>query len=87
MCSAPVTLGGGMTMTNFGFVEPFSGVKKPHFSHQLYQAASTRRGEYALGSSPLTSLRSPAGVARAAARAAASPSAASSAFGFGFSFS
>lgn len=33
MCSAPVTLGGGMTMTNGGLVLSMSGLKKPHFSH------------------------------------------------------
>ena len=36
MCSAPVTLGGGMTMTKGGFVEVGSGLKKPHCSHHSY---------------------------------------------------
>lgn len=36
MCSAPVTLGGGMTITNGGLVLLGSGLKKPHASHQSY---------------------------------------------------
>lgn len=36
MCSAPVTLGGGMTMTKGGLVEVGSGLKKPHCSHHSY---------------------------------------------------
>ena len=50
MCNAPVTLGGGMTMTNdpSGLTLLSSvnwGLKKPDFSHQLYQADSTAMGE------------------------------------------
>ena len=41
MCSAPVTLGGGMTMTKGGLVLFRSGLKKPLCSHQSYQPAST----------------------------------------------
>jgi hypothetical protein len=41
MCSAPVTLGGGMTMTNGGLSDGSSGLKKPDASHQSYHAAST----------------------------------------------
>ncbi len=33
MCSAPVTLGGGMTMTKGGLVLWGSALKKPHSSH------------------------------------------------------
>lgn len=33
MCSAPVTLGGGMTMVKGGLSEAMSGLKKPHCSH------------------------------------------------------
>jgi hypothetical protein len=33
MCSAPVTLGGGMTMVKGGLSDSMSGLKKPHFSH------------------------------------------------------
>lgn len=36
MCRAPVTLGGGMTMTNGGLSLLTSGLKKPHFSHHSY---------------------------------------------------
>lgn len=67
MCRAPVTLGGGMTIVNLGFLEPSSGVKKPHFSHHWYQAASTALGVYALGISPETFFFSPTGVAHACA--------------------
>ncbi len=45
MCSAPVTLGGGMTMTKGGLVEVGSGLKKPHCSHHSYlqpRAVQTR---------------------------------------------
>lgn len=65
MCSAPVTFGGGITTTNLGFFDPSSGVKKPHFSHHWYQAASTALGVYDFGISPETSFFSPTGVARA----------------------
>ena len=40
ICSAPVTLGGGMTTTNLGLVLPSVGVKKPHFSHHCGTARS-----------------------------------------------
>lgn len=41
MCRAPVTFGGGMTMTKGSLSESISGLKKPHSCHQSYQAAST----------------------------------------------
>lgn len=53
MCRAPVTLGGGWTMTKLpsSLTLPSglnSGLKKPSFSHQLYHADSTAMGLYAL---------------------------------------
>ena len=80
MCSAPVTLGGGITMTNLGLLDPCFGVKKPHFSHQVYQPDSTTRGQYALAISPDMSLRVPGGSARAASRAACSSASACASF-------
>jgi hypothetical protein len=80
MCSAPVTLGGGITMTNLGLLDPCFGVKKPHVSHHVYQPDSTTRGQYALAISPDMSLRVPGGSARAASRAACSSASACASF-------
>lgn len=41
MWRAPVTLGGGMTMTKGSLSESLAGSKKPHSFHQSYHAAST----------------------------------------------
>ncbi len=53
MCRAPVTLGGGWTITKLpsSLTLPSvvnSGLKSPSFSHQLYHADSTATGLYAL---------------------------------------
>ena len=72
MCKAPVTFGGGMTITNLGFDEPCFGVKKPRCSHHEYQPASTTRGQYALAIAPLVLLHCPGGSACTSASAAAS---------------
>ena len=65
--SFPVTLGGGMTIMNTSsgftsfrpFLRPYSGLKKPCFSHQAYQAASTYWGLYASGRGHVVSFLSP----------------------------
>ncbi len=44
MCSAPVTLGGGMTMQNGGFSELASARKQPASFHASDQRRSTSVG-------------------------------------------
>ena len=41
---------------------PYSGLKKPSFSHQAYHAASTYRGLYVSGIGHMISFFSPGGV-------------------------
>lgn len=43
-------------------VTPYSGLKNPCFSHQLYHAASTYCGLYASGMGPVKSFLSPGRV-------------------------
>mmetsp|Transcript_95456 Transcript_95456/g.269906 ORF Transcript_95456/g.269906 Transcript_95456/m.269906 type:complete len:217 (+) Transcript_95456:2798-3448(+) len=66
-CNVPVTLGGGITMTNLWLSDVFfacfgSGVKKARFSHQAVHAASTATGSYSLLMGRLMSFFSPHGV-------------------------
>ena len=78
MCSAPVTLGGGITITNLGLSLPGVGLKKPSFSHHSYHAVSTFFGSYDLAiGTTFGSLKWPRGTARAAASAATSAGSAS----------
>lgn len=44
------------------FLTPYSGIKNPCFSHQLYQAASTYFGLYASGNASDMSFFSPSAV-------------------------
>ena len=67
--SLPVTLGGGMTImkttsggTSLTPFLPYSGLEKPLFSHQEYQAASTYWGLLASGRGQVVSFLVPAGV-------------------------
>mmetsp|Transcript_7366 Transcript_7366/g.27759 ORF Transcript_7366/g.27759 Transcript_7366/m.27759 type:complete len:208 (+) Transcript_7366:2796-3419(+) len=83
MCSAPVMFGGGITMTNFGFVEPISGLKNPSSSHHSYHACSTFLGSYDFAIGTIRgSLYVPFFTARAAASAATSSASGSSLFFF-----
>mmetsp|Transcript_12463 Transcript_12463/g.43263 ORF Transcript_12463/g.43263 Transcript_12463/m.43263 type:complete len:278 (+) Transcript_12463:2798-3631(+) len=87
MCSAPVTFGGGMTITNFGFGEPIFGAKWPDFSHHSYHADSTSCGLYAFGMSALSTFLSPLGVASAFSSASLSASSSPASFFSRFFFS
>lgn len=62
MCNAPVTFGGGITITYFGLLEPAAGVKNPRFSHHSYHDASTSAGAYDFASSPDVFFFTPKGV-------------------------
>mmetsp|Transcript_29678 Transcript_29678/g.64791 ORF Transcript_29678/g.64791 Transcript_29678/m.64791 type:complete len:320 (+) Transcript_29678:521-1480(+) len=68
----PVTLGGGITITNLGLVEPFCALKNPLFSHHWYHDASTTFGWYSLSISMSTLFLSPSGILEMASSAAAS---------------
>ena len=66
MCSLPVTLGGGMRITNGGLSLPTSGANAPDASHAAYHALSNEAGSKRVGRLSVRftrpSMAGPAGV-------------------------